>query len=339
MPKRHQKLTIYNHKGGVGKTTLTVNIAAALGAVGKKVLLVDTDPQCNLTSYLLADEVVDDLLDHSGEPRGKTIWSALKPIFDGDGGVRAPRPIETVIKNVHLVPGDIRLSEFESFLGDQWTECLKRRLGALRATASIKTLTDRLAQTGQFDYLFFDTGPNIGPLNRVILLDTDYLIVPVACDLFSVRALSTLGQTLKSWLIDWSTIASLAPDDAQLLPGKPRFLGYIPQRFKVYGQAMAKPSFFYLKQIEKRIFRDFVAVVRKVDPKFAPLTMSDTELGKIKEFGVLVQQAQRQGVPLSQVSGASAQEALAAFNEIARNILRKTANEGSPRPLVARKRL
>ena len=70
------RITIYNHKGGVGKTTLTVNVAFALSSLGKSVLLVDSDPQCNLTSYLLSDDVVDDLLDHSNGQDGKTIWSS-----------------------------------------------------------------------------------------------------------------------------------------------------------------------------------------------------------------------------------------------------------------------
>ncbi|MYB36323.1 MAG: ParA family protein [Gammaproteobacteria bacterium] len=56
MTARPIRITIFNHKGGVGKTTLTVNIASAIAAQGKSVLLVDSDPQCNLTSYLLADE-------------------------------------------------------------------------------------------------------------------------------------------------------------------------------------------------------------------------------------------------------------------------------------------
>jgi cellulose biosynthesis protein BcsQ len=341
MATGRQKITIYNHKGGVGKTTLTVNIAAALGEKGKRILLVDTDPQCNLTSYLLADEVVNDLLDHSGSAAGKTIWTSLKPVLDGIGPARPVKPVQTGIDNIHLLPGDIRLSEYEAFLGDAWTDCLKRRLGALRATASISSLTDQLAAEGEFDYVFFDTGPNIGPLNRVILLDTDYFIVPVACDLFSVRALGTLGQTLKSWLVDWNTISSLAPDDAELLQGKPRFLGYIPQRFKVYGQAMAKAPTFYMHQIQRQMFRDVVAVLRKVDPDLVPSSMSDTELGQVKEFGVVVQSAQRQGVPLSGVTGSAENqkvEAWDAFQRIAENILRKTEKTISRGKLIAHRR-
>jgi cellulose biosynthesis protein BcsQ len=341
MAAGHQKITIYNHKGGVGKTTLTVNIAAALGEKGKRILLVDTDPQCNLTSYLLADDVVDDLLDHSGSPSGKTIWTALKPILDSTGPIRTVDPLETVIENVYLLPGDIRLSEYESFLGDAWTDCLKRRLGAIRATSSISSLTDQLANAGKFDYLFFDTGPNIGPLNRVILLDTDYFIVPVACDLFSVRALSTLGQTLKTWLSDWSTIAALAPDDAELLPGRPKFLGYIPQRFKVYGQAMARAPSFYMHQIQRQMFRDVVGVLRQIDTDLAPSSMVETELGQVKEFGVVVQSAQRQGVPLSKVTGDAENqkvEAWTAFQKIAQNILKKTEKSTRKGGLKARKK-
>ena len=82
------RITIYNHKGGVGKTTLAVNIAFALSSIGKSVLVVDSDPQCNLTSYLLSDDVVDDLLDHSNDQNGRTIWSAVKPVIDSTGSVR-----------------------------------------------------------------------------------------------------------------------------------------------------------------------------------------------------------------------------------------------------------
>ena len=101
------RLTIFNHRGGVGKTTLTVNIAAALAEQDKSVLIVDTDPQCNLTSYLLSDDIVNDLLDHSEDPDGGTIWTAVKPIFDRVG---VGKHIDTVqVLDLALVPGDMKL--------------------------------------------------------------------------------------------------------------------------------------------------------------------------------------------------------------------------------------
>jgi len=77
-----KRITVFNHKGGVGKTTLTYNIAAALSMLGKKVLLVDSDPQCNLSAYVIDGEVLDDLLDNSDGPQGRTVWSSLKPIAE-----------------------------------------------------------------------------------------------------------------------------------------------------------------------------------------------------------------------------------------------------------------
>ena len=87
-----KRLALFNHKGGVGKTTLTVNFAFALAARGLKVLLVDSDPQCNLTSYLVEDSVVNDLLDNSDSDHGQTLWTALKPIVESSGLVRPITP-------------------------------------------------------------------------------------------------------------------------------------------------------------------------------------------------------------------------------------------------------
>ncbi len=183
-------------------------------------------------------------------------------------------------------------------------------------------------QKHPFDFVFYDTGPNIGPLNRVLLLDSHFFVVPVACDLFSVRALSTLGQTLKRWILDAKAIASLAPDRAVLLPAEPRFLGYIPQRFKVYGQTMASEPAKYLREIKKKMYESVASVLREIDTSLAPKPSIDPIVGKVPDYQSLVQIAQREGVPLWKCSSTyldKKQEAKQTFDEIASFILHATA--------------
>ncbi len=327
MPHKALRIAIFNHKGGVGKTTLSVNLAAALAETGRRVLLVDSDPQCNLTSYLVEDSVVDGLLDDSDGPSGNTIWSALKPIVEAKGNLKSVATIETSTPGLFLLPGDIRLSEFESELNEYWAACFQRKVKGFDGTVSLSKLVNACAGKNNAHYVFYDTGPNIGPLNRVILLDCDYFIVPGACDLFSVRALKTLGHTLSSWITDCSTIANLAPDKTLLLNGRPKFLGYIPQGFRVYGQLIATRQAAYLARFERQLHSDLAVPLKNIDSTLVPSTVSRSKLGEVKDFATLIQQAQQQGVPLWKVTRGNRQlitQALAAFSAIAKAVIRRT---------------
>lgn len=319
---RHKalRLAIFNHKGGVGKTTLAVNIAAALAEIGKKVLLVDSDPQCNLTSYLVEDSVVDDLLDESDGPQGQTIWSGLKPIVDTTGNFKTISTIEPST-NLYLLPGDISLSAFESELADYWGACFQRKTRGFIGTTALSELTNVCASEKNVDFVFYDTGPNIGPLNRIILLDCDYFIVPGACDLFSVRALKTLGRSLCSWIVDLQSIMTLAPDNIPFLPGNPKFLGYIPQRFRVYGQVMARKHAYYFGKFQKQLHSDLITPLREIDKTLSVSSASTSNLGQVKDFATLVQLAQELGVPLWKAKGGND-----ALKIQARNVFTKIAN-------------
>lgn len=309
----------------MGKTTLTVNVAAAIAATGKRVLLIDSDPQSNLTSYLVEENVVDDLLDHSDEPGGSTLWSAVKPIVEATGDVAKVAPIETSEQGLYLVPGDIRLAEFESELTTFWNQCYQRRQKGFRGTAALSSLITMISDDEPFDFAFYDSGPNIGPLNRSILLDCDFFVVPVACDLFSLRALKTLGRTLAGWIREWSAITALAPVDIKLLRGSPVFLGYIPQRFKVYGGQLTAHHQQYLSQIQRSIYSEIVNIMRDVSPSLAPPDKEHRyRLGQVKDFGRLIPASQGIGVALHKVEGVSdaeKTEAREAFREIAENIV------------------
>lgn len=322
--KRHKskRLSIFNHKGGVGKTTLTVNVAEALASLGKRVLLVDSDPQCNLTSYLIEAAVVDDMLDSSETDSGETLWSALKPVAEGIGDLNVIKP--KAIGHLLLLPGDILLSRFEQDLHQSWGDCFHRKVRGYRGTTALSALVNHIAAEKAVDFVLYDSGPNIGPLNRVILLDCDAFIVPAACDSFSIRALKTLGQTLFDWVKDWSTILALAPDDVYLLPGKPTLIGYLPQRFRVYGGEVASDYSRYLPRIERHVGSDVAAVLREVDPKLAPLAFQ-SRLGLIKDFGRLAAAAQEVGVPIWEVGTPDERsKAKHAFRSVAEKIIERT---------------
>ena len=272
--------------------------------------------------------LIYDLLDHSSHQNGQTIWSAVQPLMDGTGFIRSVDLAN--IGDVALLPGDIRLSEFEEFLGDAWTDGFKRRMGALQATSSISYLISSLNHQRNFDFVFYDTGPNIGPLNRVLLLDSDFFIVPVACDLFSTRALSTLGQTIKKWIVDAKTIDAIAPDGAMVLKGRPEFLGYIPQGFRTYGQAMTREARSYHKQIRDRVYKDVSSVLRKIDKNLAPKNSINPLIGQVRDFASIVQTAQREGVSIwdcSAPNGRLKQAAMKSFFQIAERIVHTAAGE------------
>jgi cellulose biosynthesis protein BcsQ len=320
-----KRISIFNHKGGVGKTTLTFNIAASLAELGHKVLLVDADPQCNLSAYLIEASVLDDLLDSSDDPdKGETLWSAVKPVVDGEGGVKAIEPIE-IRDRLFLVPGDIRLSDFENKLAAYWLECLQREQHGFKGTTAISWLVNSICLKESIEFVFFDTGPNIGALNRAILLDCDFFIVPVAYDLFSVRALRTLGRSLYDWITNWKIILTNKPKDAPSLPGAPRFLGYIPQNYSVYRGGVASHQARYVGLLDKGISTDVVGVLRDLD--VIP-SRKIHKLGDVKDFGQLVPASQREGSPLSETAAGTPtqrNEAANSFKLIAKSIIQRTS--------------
>jgi cellulose biosynthesis protein BcsQ len=327
MPRKAKRIALFNHKGGVGKTTLTVNLAFALAELGKSVLLVDSDPQCNLTSYLVQGDVVDKWLDESEGSLGNTIWSGLRPVVHLNEEIKRVNPFERS-ERVFLIPGDIRLSEYELDLHQAWLECLQRRMKGFNVTSALSRIVDSAAASVNADFVFYDIGPNIGPLNRAILLDCDCFIVPAACDYFSIRALKTLGHSLSGWLKDWAIISQLAPSDAVLLHGHPAFIGYVLQRFRMYGGELASEYKGYAKRLEQSIFSDVIAVLREIDESLAPGTIGQFKLGQIKDFSSLANIAQNEGVAFSNATQGAAYlrgEAHKAFRDFAQKVMTRVS--------------
>src|SRR5690348_4126849 len=117
-------IAFFNHKGGVGKTTMLFNSAVEMGRLGKRVLMVDLDAQANLTAISLPDSPLAALYPPAPAVGAATVAGAFAPLVSGAGDVATPPALEVRPGQVWLLPGDIQLSTFESILPNAWTESL-----------------------------------------------------------------------------------------------------------------------------------------------------------------------------------------------------------------------
>src|ERR1700730_6460952 len=107
-----KKIALYNNKGGVGKTTLKINIADALAESGKTVLIVDGDPQCNITSFYIQEPDLEQMLgDSDNNSSGEILSSDVKPVVEGRGDIISIPEWKVPNLPIFLLPGDILLSE------------------------------------------------------------------------------------------------------------------------------------------------------------------------------------------------------------------------------------
>jgi hypothetical protein len=155
-------------------------------------------------------------------------------------------------------------------------------------------------------------------------------VVPAACDHFSTRALKTLGHTIASWIKDWNIVSQLEPSGVPLLKGRPQYLGYVLQKFRMYGGDLTSSSRVFARELEKRSYSDLVAALREIDHSLAPGSATQFNLGQIKDFSTLATLAQVQGTAIFDVDGGSAymrDEARAAFLKLADKILLRTGGQ------------
>jgi chromosome partitioning protein len=309
-------VAFFNHKGGVGKTTLLFNVALALHELGHSVAMFDADAQANLTGLALSEEQYDRALGDNA-----TIWATVAPLVTGAGDLDVRSPVE-IRDRVWIVPGDIRLSNFEAILPVGWTEALAGEARGFRVTSALHRLFSAVGNETAADYALVDLGPNVGALNRSALIAAHGIVVPLAPDLFSVMALPSVGNSIRDWQRQWRTATTNQPDgiDFDLPPGDARPLGYVSQQFSVYGSRPAAAYREWLTRIEEAYRQGVLSPLGVTSPGGAD------QLGALKNFGTLVPTAQHAHKAIFELSGNEARGAQYTRAQDSRELFQGIAN-------------
>ena len=264
-----KQIALFNHKGGVSKTTTAFNLGWMLAKKGKKVILADCDPQCNLTGMVLGLKDAGDFESIYESKDVRNIRDGLAPAFESRPALIEPvicEPIEGQ-PNMHLLPGNIRLAEYEVTLGI--AQELSGSLVTLQnLPGSLHYLFSKTAEKYDADFILVDMSPSLGPINQNLLMTSDYFIVPMMPDYFSAMATDSLAAVLPKWSA-WAREAKkikILKDAVYPFPDKtPKFLGTIIQN---YRDRKGKPAVAFqnwIDQIEKGVEEKIIPVLRECD--------------------------------------------------------------------------
>ncbi|CAB0974361.1 nitrogenase iron protein [Corynebacterium diphtheriae] len=207
-------ISFFNNKGGVGKTTLSTNVAHYFALQGKRVLYVDCDPQCNATQLMLTEEqtesiYLDGLNDEVAERNSlaKTVYAIFVPLREGESQIAAEiTPMRSERFGVDVLPGHPALSQIEDLMSDSWQSALGRQTGPFRRIHWAGQLAHAMERDDRYDVIFFDVGPSLGPFNRTVLLGCDAFVTPTATDLFSFHAFGNLARWFDAWVTQYAEI-------------------------------------------------------------------------------------------------------------------------------------
>jgi chromosome partitioning protein len=298
-------LTFFNNKGGVGKTSLVYHLAWMFTELDKRVIAVDLDPQCHLTAAFLDEDKIERLCDDNAG--ASTIYHSVKPL-KGMGDIVEPQ-LQKVATDLYLIPGDIALSSYEEILSTEWPKSMddNNLYRPMRILSSfwqaIQMVTDKM----EADLVLVDIGPNLGAINRSVLIATDYVMIPLGTDIFSLQGLKNLGPTLRRWnnqwkkrLENWANETTQYPD-FKLPQGNMQPIGYFCQQ---YGLRLTRPIKVYDKWVNRIpvVYRQYV--LNK--PENTDVKPADDPycLATIKHYRSLVPMSQEHRIPIFKLTAA-----------------------------------
>lgn len=288
-------VAFFNNKGGVGKTSLVYHLAHMFAEMGVRVTAVDLDPQANLTSMFVPEDDLESLWNGSAD---RTVYDAIRPLIEGEGDIAAVHP-QVVVPGLSLVTGDLALSASEDELSSQWPDCLDRKPRAFRVLSAVWRIVEQATRDCESELALLDVGPNLGALNRAALIAAQYVVVPLAPDLYSLQGLKNLGPTLRRWHGEWGERLERNPVKGLSLPqGEMAPIGYVVMQ---HGLRDNRPVKAYKRWMD-RIPLTYAESVRGTDDTPALEVMQDPHcLALLKHYRSLMPMAMEARKPMFQL--------------------------------------
>jgi len=245
---RSKSLCFFNNKWGVGKTTIAYNTAVKFAEHGYKTVLVDLDPQCNLSKLTLWDTFGESLFNG----RDDNVYGMLKGILKWGADVDLEIPHAQISENLQILPGSIHLTQYENLLITAYNQAAAGQEIWYFQTSAISRYLKQYSMEYDVDLFILDLSPSLGLLNRVILLGSDYFVAPLMPDAFSVQWVENLWVTLQerkenrknTWRAMWGQIVA-----DNILSGEWLFLGYIINSYNQYNQKPIHAHKDWMKKI------------------------------------------------------------------------------------------
>ena len=267
-----KQIALFNHKGGVSKTTTTFNLGWMLAHKGNRVMIVDCDPQCNLTGMVLGlrgskFKINEGFQAIYESEEIRDIYRGLAPAFESRPVLLEPVVCEPVKgqSNMYLLPGHIKLAEYEVVLG-MAQELSSSLLSLQNLPGSLHYLFMKTAKKYEIDFILVDMGPSLGAINRNLLMTSDFFLVPMFPDYFSVMAAESLASILIQWAA-WSKHGRALPilrEATYPFPDKiPKFLGTVIQNYRVRNGKPTAAFKKWIDAIELSVNTHLLPVLRK----------------------------------------------------------------------------
>lgn len=295
-------IAFFNNKGGVGKTSLVYHLAWMYAELGLNVVAADLDPQANLTTMFLAEDRLEELWSEENA-HSQTVLGSINPILEGTSDIAEPH-LESITENIDLIVGDLGLSLFEDNLATEWSRCLDRKPDAFRTISAFHRILLQAFQRQAAEIVLIDVGPNLGAINRAALIAADYVVIPLAPDLFSLQGLKNLGPRLRDWRTEWqerlkkkNVVANLS-----LPTGQMQAVGYVILQHSMHSN---RPVKAYGRWMERMPQTYRQAVLNDSNINQLPNVAADTYcLATLKNYRSLMPMAMEVHKPMFQLKPA-----------------------------------